>query len=172
MREYSLGGAQLTVAGATTLNSIGNVAATAAAAGTTGGVNLEFIRHWVGQNANATSAQQRIEFGSYVVGGGFGTFTAATPAKLKLQDPASVIVGSTAVKQGSSGINASSEGTPTRSAIWDDVFNVLNGYLKVNTPAETEILVQGTASLGAYLWFPTAPATLTSWTWGQNFREV
>jgi hypothetical protein len=164
MREFTLAVGMTTVAGATTLNIMG--------AATAPSVNAEFLRHWVGQNANATSAQQRIEFGTEVVGGGFGTFTAQATAKLKTQDAVSTWLGSTAVKQGSSGVNCSAEGTPTRTAVWDDVFNVLNGYLKVNTPAETEILSQQTTSIAMYLWFPTAPGTLTSWTWGQVFREV
>jgi hypothetical protein len=164
MREFTLGTGMVTVAGATTLNILGAASAPS--------VNVEFLRHWVGQNANATSAQQRIQFGTEVVGGGFGTFTATTPVKLKAVDAASTFAGSTAVKQGSTGTNCSSEGTPTKTAIWDDVFNVLNGFLKVNTPAETELLNAQTTSIAAYLIFPVAPGTLTSWTWGQTFREI
>lgn len=167
MREFCLGSnaatttTGLTVAGATTLNFINPIAAP--------NVNIEYLRHWIGQAANATSAQQRVQAASQVTA--FPTLTSATPAKLKRTDAISVIVGGTAGAAGTCGINASAEGGGAKTSIWDDVFNVLNGFLKVPTPIDTELFPAGSAS-GCNLWFPTAPATLSGWNWGQNFREV
>jgi hypothetical protein len=163
MREFAFGATNQTVAGATTLNALKPAAAP--------NVNIEFLRHWVGQTANATSAQQRIEFAQQAVAGS-PALTSVTPAKLKLQDPnASVIVGGTSLAAGTAGTNASTESTGTSTTIWDDAFNVLNGYLKILTPPELEDFPAGFANISR-LWFPTAPATLTGWTFGQNFREV
>src|SRR3990167_2516679 len=100
MRGFSLGSnaaaaaTGLTVAGATTLNFINPIAAP--------NVNIAFMRHWVGQAANAISAQQRVALVSQVTA--FPTLTAATPAKLKRADAVSVIVGGTAGAAGTSGI--------------------------------------------------------------------
>jgi hypothetical protein len=163
MREFSFGGTNLTVAGATTLNALKPAAAP--------NVNIEFLRHWIGQTANATSAQQRVEFAQQAVSGS-PALTSVTPSKLKLQDPnASVIAGGTALAAGTAGINASVESSGANTTIWDDAFNVLNGYLKILTPPELEDFPAGFAN-ASRLWFPSAPATLTGWTWGQNYREV
>jgi hypothetical protein len=168
MREFTLtsnaaaAATGLTVAGATTLNFINPPAAPS--------VNIQFLRHWVGQAFNATSAQQRIQLATQV--SVFPTLTSATPRRLKLQDPnASTITGGTAGAQGTCGINASAEGAGAKTLWWDDVFNVLSGFLKVLTPAELEVVPAGSLS-GVNLWFPTAPATLTGWNWGQNFAEI
>lgn len=167
MREFSVGSnagtttTGLTVIGATTLNFINPAAAP--------NVGIRFLRHWVGQTANATSAQQRIGLATQVTA--FPTVVSATPAKLKKADPnASVIVGGTAGAAGTCGINASAEGAGAKTAWWDDTFNVLNGYLKVPTPPENEEVPAGFAS-GVNWWFPTAPTTLTGWNWGQNYAE-
>lgn len=152
----------LTVAGATTLNFLNPAAAP--------NPNIEFLRHWIGQTANATSAQQRVQLETQVTA--FPTLTGITPRKLKLAEPnVSVIVSGTAGAAGTCGINASAEGAGTKTLMWDDVFNVLNGFLSVPTPDEREVIPASFAS-GMGLWFPTAPATLTGWNWGQKYREV
>jgi hypothetical protein len=38
------------------------------------------------------------------------------------------------------GTNATTEGAGTKTAVWDDTFNVLNGWLYVPTTAETRIM--------------------------------
>src|SRR5579883_2142611 len=86
-REFSISAAGVTVAGATTLIFVNPAAAP--------NFNLEFLRFWIGQSANATSAQQRAQLETQV--SAFPTLTAATPAKLKPADPnASIITGGTA----------------------------------------------------------------------------
>lgn len=161
MREFSISAAGITVAGATTLIFVNPPAAP--------NVNIEFLRFWAGQSANATSAQQRIQLETQVTA--FPTLTAATPTKLKPADAVSVITGGTAGAAGTSGINASAEGAGAKTAVWDDAFNVLNGWLHVPTPPETRIMPAGSAS-GLGLFFPVAPATLTNWAFGAVFREM
>lgn len=162
MREFSISAGGVTVVGATTL-----VVLSAAAAPS---VNLEFLRFWVGQSANATSAQQRIELATKA--SVFPTVTAATPTKLKPSDPnASVITGGTAGAQGTAGTNASAEGAGAQTVVWDDAFNVLNGWLHVPTPAETRIIPAGFAS-SLELYFPVTPGTTTNWAFGLVFREI
>jgi hypothetical protein len=162
MREFALSGAGITVAGATTLIFLNPTAAP--------NLNIEFTRFWIGQSANATSAQQRAQLETQVTA--FPTLTSATPAKLKRADPnASIIAGGTAGAAGTSGINASAEGAGGKTIIFEDVFNVLNGWLHVPTPPETIVMPAGSAS-GLGLFFPAAPATLTNWAFGELFREV
>ncbi len=168
MREFTFGSnaatttTGLTVVGATTLNFLNPSAAP--------NVNIEILRHWVGQAANATSAQQRVGLVTQVTA--FPTLVSVTPVKLKKADPnASVLTGATTGAAGTVGINASAEGAGAKTLWWDDTFNVLNGFLKVPMAPESEIVPAGFAS-GVGLWFPTAPTTLSGWTWGQNYREV
>jgi len=161
MREFSVQGGGLTVAGATTLVFVNPAAAPAA--------NLMFMRHWIGQSQNATSAQQRVQIVTQVTA--FPTLTSATPTKLKFADTASIIVGGTAGAAGTAGINASAEGAGTKTIVWEDAFNVLNGWLLVATPPEARVMPAGSAS-GQGLYLPVAPATLTNWAFGQTFAEV
>jgi len=161
-REFSVGAAAMTVAGATTLVFINPAAAP--------NFNIQILRAWASQSANATSAQQRIQHETQVTV--FPTLTSATPAKLKRADPnVSIIVGGTAGAAGTSGTNASVEGAGAKTAIFDDAFNVLNGYLWVPTPAEVMVMPAGSTS-GYGLFLPIAPATLTNWHAGCNFAEV
>jgi len=162
MREFSISSAGVTVAGATTLIFVNPPAAPS--------MNLEFLRFWVGQSANATSAQQRVQLETQVTA--FPTLTAATPVKLKPADPnASVITGGTAGAAGTAGINASAEGGGAKTTVLEDAFNVLNGWLHVPTPPESRVMPAGFAS-GLGMFFPVAPATLTNWAFGTIFREV
>ena len=160
MREFAVSDAGITVLGATTLVFINPDAAPA--------MNLEFLRAWVGQTANATSAQQRVEIETQVTV--FPTLTSATPAALKRADAVSNIVGGTAGAAGTAGTNASVEGAGAKTSVWEDAFNVLNGWLWVPTPAETIVVPAGSVS-GIGLFLPIAPATLTNWAFGMVFAE-
>ena len=161
MREFAVSDAGITIAGATTLVFVNPIAAP--------NVNLEFLRAWVGQSANATSAQQRVELETQVTA--FPTLTSATPRALKFADAVSVIVGGTAGAAGTTGTNASAEGAGAKTSRWEDAFNVLNGWLWVPTPKETIVMPAGSAS-GLGLFLPIAPATLTNWAFGMVFAEV
>ena len=161
MNEYAVSGEGITVAGATTLVFINPAAAPQ--------INLEILRCWVGQSANATSAQQRIQLETQVTA--FPTLTSATPDKLKRASAVSVITGGTAGAAGTAGINASAEGAGGKTPIFGDAFNVLNGWLYVPTPRET-IVMPASSTSGFGLFFPVAPATLTNWTFGVAYAEV
>lgn len=161
-REFILGGAALTVVAATTVLFINPAAAP--------NFNIEVLRMWLSQSANATSAQQRIQIETQVTS--FPTLVSATPAKLKRADPnASIITGNTTGAAGTSGINASGEGAGGKTVIFEDNFNVLNGWLYVPTPVETIVMPAGSAS-GLGMFWAAGPTTLTGWTVGMNFREV
>lgn len=161
-REFSVGGAAMTIAGATTLVFINPAAAV--------NFNLEILRAWISQSYGATSAQQRAQLETQVTA--FPTLTSATPAKLKRQDPnVSIITGNTTGAAGTCGINASAEGAGTKTSIFDDAFNVLNGYLWVPTPREVITMPAGSTS-GFGLFLPIAPGTLTNWHAGVNYGEV
>ena len=138
--------------------------------------NIEFMRFWVGQNANATSAQQRINIRTQL--SSWPTVAAFTPKKLKISDPnASVITSFVSNTLAGAGINATVEGGGTTTLVIEDAFNVLNGWLFVPTPPETFVMpaqaVYSSASNTALeMQFPSTPATLTGWAWGLTFREV
>lgn len=162
MREFMISSGGITVVGATTLISIFPAVAP--------NPNLEFLRFWVSQSANATSAQQRIELATKA--SVFPTLTSYTPVKLKPADPnASGITGATTGAQGTCGINASAEGAGTQTIVMDDAFNVLNGWLHVPTPAETRVMPAGFAS-SLELYFPVTPGTTTNWAFGLIYREI
>lgn len=163
MREFSVGGDGLTLANqAVTLVFVNPAAAPS--------VNLAFIRLWCSQQGSATSAQQRVQVETQA--SVFPTLVSATPKKTKLADPnASVITGGAAGAAGTAGINASAEGAGTKTPIWGDNFNVLNGYLWVATPPESIVMPAGLAQ-GLGLFLPAAAASLTNWAAGANFREV
>jgi hypothetical protein len=162
MREFSVSSGGQTVAGATTLVFVNPSAAP--------NPNLEFLRFWVGQSANATSAQQRVQLETQA--SAFPSLAASTPVKLKPSDPnASIITGGAAGAAGTAGVNATAEGAGTKTPVWDDAFNVLNGWLHVPTPAETRVMPASFAQ-GLGLFLPVAPATLTNWAFGLVFREI
>lgn len=159
-REYSVSAAAVTLANQAVTLAFVNPGTTA---------SLEFLRAWVSQAANATSAQQRIQLSSQVTA--FPTLTSATPTKQKLSDPASAITGGTAGAAGTSGINASAEGAGAKTVLYPDSFNVLNGWMWVPTPPES-LIMNASAAAGLGLHFPAAPTTLTSWSGGMTFREL
>ena len=159
-REYVVGAGGLTLA---------NQAVTGVFINPGTGQSLEVLRAWASQSANATSAQQRVQTNTQVTA--FPTLVSATPAKLKLSDPVSVIIGGTAGAAGTAGVNASAEGAGAKTVIHPDAFNVLNGWLWVPTPPET-VVMNASAASGFGVHFPVAPATLTNWVFGLVFREL
>jgi len=130
---------------------------------------LEFLRAWLSQAGSATSAQQRCQLSTQVTA--FPTLTTITPSKTKLLDPASVIVGGTAGAAGTSGIVASAEGAGSKSVVYSDSFNVLNGWLWVPTPVDT-IMMNASAASGLGLHLPAAPTSTVNWTAGMTYREL
>ena len=161
-KEYTVGGGGLTLANqAVTLVFINPAAAVSPM--------LNILRMWASQQGSATSAQQRVQAETQVTA--FPTLTSATPRHLKRSDTvASLIAGGTAGAAGTCGINASAEGAGTKTVMFEDNFNVLNGYLWVPTPREVIELAAGDAS-GFGLHLPAAAASLTNWAAGINFAE-
>jgi hypothetical protein len=170
MREFSIVSGAITLAGGSTTSVI---AITGTAATATGAVNIEALRFWIGQYANATSNQQRVYLKTY--GSSFPTTTTYTPNKLKPQDAnASAITGATYVSLGNCGINASAEGGGATTNVHEDGFNVLNGWLYVPTPPETRIIPSvnaNTSQPGLSLAMSTATSG-SNWAFGCNFREI
>lgn len=161
-REYTISIGAQSVLGSTTLVNINPKPAP--------NFNIEYLRHWVGQSANATSAQQRITLATQVTS--FPTLVAFTPVSLKFQDQVgSVITGNTTGAAGQCGVNASAENGGALTLQHEDAFNVLNGWLMVPTPPETKVMPAGSVS-SLSLKFPVAPTTLTGWVFGQTYREV
>lgn len=160
-REYTVGMLNVSVTGAVDLAwAFVNPGVTC---------SLEFLRAWASQAANATSAQQSIALRTQVTA--FPTLTSATPRKLKLLDPVSVITGGTAGAAGTAGTNASVAGAGAKAEVVDDNFNVLNGWLWVPTPRET-IIMNASAASGFGIYAPVQPGTLTSWSCGLTYAEL
>lgn len=161
-KEYSVGGGGLTLVNAVvTLAFINPPAAVAPM--------INILRMWASQQGSATSAQQRIQAETQVTA--FPTLVSATPRHLRRSDTvASLITGGTAGAAGTCGINASAEGAGSKTVMFEDNFNVLNGYLWVPTPREVIELAAGDAS-GFGLYLPAAAASLTNWACGINFGE-
>jgi len=121
-----------------------------------------------------SSNQQRIEIDTQVSSWPTA-MTSATVNKLKPADPnASIITGASSPALGQAGIVLSAnqvEGAGAKTIVWNDAFNVLNGWLHVPTPPETRVLPASLTS-GQGLFFPTVPTTTTGWAAGLCFREV
>jgi len=62
------------------------------------------------------------------------------------------------------------EGAGAKTAIVQEAFNVLNGYLWVPTPDEV-IEMSASIASGLGLFIPEAPATRTNWHGGMSFEE-
>jgi hypothetical protein len=160
-REYIISGSNITVA---------NQAVSLVVVMPPAGSVIEILRCWISQHANATSAQQRVLLG--MKASAFQTVVSATPGLLKSGDPVSGIVGvAGSIAAGKCGINASAEGAGTLTAIINDAFNVLNGYLWIPTPRET-FIISGGSNLAFTMQFSAAPATLTGWNFGVTFAEI
>lgn len=132
------------------------------------GCSIEILRCWIAQSANTNSVQQRVQLVTQATA--FPTLVSATPAKMKITDPISEILGGTAGAAGTCGINASAEGAGTKSIIIQDAFNVVLGYQWVPTPKEV-IILNAKVAQGFGLHLPVAAATLTNWAFGVTYAE-
>lgn len=160
MREFSVSAQNVTVS-SNTLAYVNPAAAPSC--------NLEILRAWAGQTGSTTSAQQRLQHTTQVTA--FPTLAAATPAPLKRHDQISRIVSSTNGAAGTAGTNATAEGAGAKSVLFEDAFNVLNGYLWVPTPRETIVMPAGSTS-GYGIYLPGAPSSTGNWSAGIIFAEV
>ena len=134
-------------------------------------VGFEVIRAWCGQAANATSAQQRIQLATVLTSFAISN-SAITPGKLKYNDPTSLFTANAnVVTSGRCGTACTTEQTGTPVVLWEDAFNVLNGWLWVPTPRET-IVIPPNSGAAFSMRFPTAPATNTGWAFGIVYSEI
>lgn len=132
-------------------------------------VSLEFLRFSCGQSGTLTSANLTAQIVTQVTA--FPTLTSTAPVATSLIDQASKITGGTSGAAGTSGTNASAEGAGTKTVLYSETFNLLNGWLYVPVPEERIVLsASGSSGLGLYL--ATAPATGTLWSAEVVFREV
>lgn len=136
---------------------------------------LEMLRAWSSQSGSVTSAQTKIRLvtqfntaaANQVVG------TAATPAPTALQDPVSKIIGSSVAGPGGvATVNCTSDGNGVKTTLYEDNFNVLNGWLWVPTPADTHVLSNASSSQSYGLAFPIAPSSLSNQSAGVTYREI
>lgn len=133
-------------------------------------VVCEFIRMFCSQSNSNSGVQQRIQISTQV--SAFPTLTSTAPQKLVAGDPASAISGGTGGAAGTSGTNASAEGAGTKTVVYGDAFNTLNGWLWVPTPFETILESSQSTAHGIGLALTSAPGTLTNWNAGMVFREL
>ena len=161
-RNYTLGGGGLTVASAL-VTLVGFLPSS------TYGVDVRRIS--IGWSGAATSTQQRVEF--YWQASAYGTAVSMSPQKLKVNDPTPNLAGVTgALTAGKCGINFSAEGGGTKTVFYEDVFNVLNGYLWVATPDETIICNAG-STLAFGVQFPATPGVGTAgWSINLTYCEI
>lgn len=131
--------------------------------------SLAVKRCWVSQQGTSTSQQLGILLQTQVTA--FPTLVGATPASTDLNSSASKITSGTAGAAGTCGVNASANGAGTKTVIFPDAFNNLNGYLWVATPDE-EIYLSAGATSGFALTLSGTPTTLTGWNAGVCFQEV
>lgn len=165
-REFTVGGGGLTLANQPVTLVFLNQSATAPTP------NAQIMRMWASQQGSTSSAQQRIQAETQV--SVFPTLVSATPRHLKLADStASVFSGGTAGAAGTCGINASAEGAGTKTAMFDDNFNVLNGWIwNATLPELIDLGGVSASTIGGFgLFLPAAAGSLTNWAAGINFRE-
>ena len=124
-------------------------------------VPLEILRANVAQHNSTTSAMQPVIL---VRKSAAATVTSFTPVKTDENDGAASAAGGTSA----TGVNASAEGTDT-DVVFNDAFNVLNGWLYLPVPEE-RIKVLGAGIIG--LKFADAPSTALSVRATVTFREL
>lgn len=139
---------------------------TAAAIGTRAS-NIVILRAWCSQGATGTSEQLGIQL--CLQASAFGTYTAATPTPHTLGGAASGIAGGTAGAAATAGTDASANAAGTKTAVYADGFNNLNGWLWVPTPEERIVVPADTAIVLAMIGTAT---TLTNWYAGITFEEL
>lgn len=139
---------------------------TAAALGTRAS-NIRILRTWCSQGATETSEQLGIQL--VIQASAFGTFTSTTPTPHVLGGNASGIAGGTAQAAATAGTDASANAAGTKTVIWADGFNNLNGHLWIPTPEERIIVPVDTCITLAMIGTAT---TLTNWYAGITYEEL
>lgn len=161
-RKYTISGGGLTVANAL-VTLVGFLPSAT--------VGVDVRRISIGWSGAATSTQQRIQF--YSQAAAYGTAAVSIVGKPNFNDPAPNLTSTAAVlTAGKCGINFSAEGAGAKIVFYEDVFNVLNGFLWVATPDETIVVPSGNV-LAFGVQFPAAPTVgLTPWSVCLTYCEL
>lgn len=131
---------------------------------------LELVRAWCAQSSSVTSAQQRIAISKQVAA--FPTtLTGVVPDLTSETDAASQIVGGTSGAAGTAGVLCTAEGAGAKTPIVPDVFNIVYGWSWHADPGEIT-LQPGSAHALLLDLKGAAPASLTGWTFGFEFKEI
>ena len=128
---------------------------------------IRLLRAWCGQSGTTTSQQLGIQLA--VQASAFGTYTATTPAPTVAGGNVSGITGGTAGAAATAGTDSSGNAAGTKTPLYSDGFNNLNGWLWVPVPEERIAVPSDTAIVLALIGTPT---TLTNWSAGIVFEEM
>lgn len=153
---YTLKSANQTV---TTIRTLCQLKAGAAAP-------CKILRAVVSARGVTASAMQQVGIYRATVG---STVTAAILGTSLLDDTGGNVAAACTLGTAATGIAASAEGTYTSDHIYDDDFNVLQGWEKIFTPAE-QIIVPGGGIL--VLLLPVAPGASTVFDATLTFQEL
>lgn len=159
-REYVLNADNLTLA---------NQAVTLAFIRPSDDRSIKIMRVKLGFTGGTTTQRQRVQL--VTQGSAFPTLTAATPVKMRRNDPECSIIGGTAGALGTSGINASGEGAGAKTVLMSDGFDILAGWEWMPPPG-SEIFLPANSTEGFGVFFPAAAATLSGWNCSVLFREM
>jgi hypothetical protein len=118
-------------------------------------------------SARAVTASAMVQVGIYRATVG-STVTAAVLGTSLLDDTGGNVAAACSLGTSATGIQASAEGTYAADHIWDDDFNVLQGWEKIFTPLE-QIIVPGGGIV--VLLLPVAPAS-TAFDATLTFQEL
>lgn len=128
---------------------------------------IRILRAWCSQGGSATSQELAVQIAQQA--STFGTFTGTTPSPHVLGGAASGIASGTAQAAATAGTDSSANAAGTKTTVFADGFNNLNGWLWVPTPEERIIVPLDTCIVLALIGTPTA---LGNWTAGMTFEEM
>ena len=128
---------------------------------------IRILRAWCGQSGTTTSQQLGIQLA--LQASAFGTYASTAPTPLVAGGNASGIAGGTAGAAATSGTKATANAAGTKTPLYSDGFNNLNGWLYVPVPEERIVVPTDTAIVLAIVGTPT---TLTNWNAGITFEEM
>lgn len=134
---------------------------------TAAGSHLEILRCSVSQFGTATAQMLGVIVGTKVTA--FGTYTSTTPVPTTPGTTASGITGGTAGAAGTAGTDASVEGAGTVTAMFEEGFHNLNGWLWIPVEEERPLILPDQAFI---LKLVGTPASLVNWNANVTYREL
>lgn len=134
-------------------------------------IPIEIFEVRIGFDANATSAQQRVQLITQVVSGPPVMGNGVAPKPLDHNEQASSIVAGTAQAAGTSGVRATTESGGATTILVADAFNHLTGWVWV-APPDGGIFLPANFASAFNVFFPDAPGTTTGWQCTVSFKEL